>query len=91
MRGETAKIRKEQREENRIQDASSWSVMPQVSKHGLRFFIIRLVDKVAWWQFDKVAGGKDKVVARWHSGWCHDKVAGNRLEKHLQKDATAVL
>ena len=47
-----------------------------MKKHGLRFFIRLVV--VERWQGGKVAGGKDKVV-------------DNRLEKHLQKDTTAVL
>ena len=55
--------------------------MPQVNKHGLRFFIRLVVvggmvagGKLTRWQEqggDKVAGGKDKVAV-------------NRLEKHLQ-------
>ena len=39
--------------------------------------------KVVRWQIDK--------ASRWQGGWCRDKVADNRLEKHLQKDTAAVL
>ena len=67
--------------QHRIQDAS-WSIMPQVNKHRLWFFI-RLV-LTNWLMVVRLQGGKvadgGKVF-----------MAGNRLEKHLQKDLVAAV